>query len=139
MRKDILTTSIIAVIVVGVFVYLYYFNKNSDTNNVGKIQNLNIRMTYTPDSEVKFSIDERENKNELELTVNLKNNSTSNIKINGVLSEETKNVIKECLIKLLKTSYENQIPKQNDVLTLQKIIIEYKDEDGRNPLIWLAE
>jgi len=96
-----------------------------------------IQMTYTPNFNLQFSIDQ--GKNELELTVDLKNNSTSNVKIVGVFSAETQSVVRECLKKLLKASYLDRVSKQNDVLTFQNIIIEYRDETGKNPLIWIVE
>jgi hypothetical protein len=78
----------------GLGYYEINYIKNNDIIVNGKetkTVKLNINMQYTPDSEVKISIDE--DKNELDMVINLTNNSTSNVKIIGIISKESKNII----------------------------------------------
>jgi hypothetical protein len=106
--------------------------------------NLIIKMTYAPDSQITISIDEKNarkvaDKNELDITLNLSDKSTSNVKIIGVFSKQNQRIIKECLKKLLESSYTNQVPRQNDVLIAQTLIYNYANEEGVHPLIWIGE
>jgi len=106
-----------------------------------KKNNFNIKMTYTPDTEVKLSIDEGEKNaytGEIELTIDLISKTTSNVKIVGVFTENAKNAIRESLKKLFEYSYKRQ-PEQHDVLSTQGIILLYKNAENINPILWLAE
>jgi hypothetical protein len=133
----------------GYYEINYTDYKNDIINGVEtKSVNYIIKMTYAPKEKLTFSIDEqngrsgsrKENeKNELELTIDLVDKSSSNVKINGVFSEETKNVVKEALKKILESSYTNQIPRKDDVLIAQIVIYKITNEDGLHPLLWLAE
>jgi hypothetical protein len=121
--------------------------KNDIINGVEtKSINYIIKMTYAPKEKLTFSIDEqngrkgKENeKNELELTIDLVDKSSSNVVIKGVFSQDTKNAVKESLKKLLQSSYTNQIPRKDDVLIAQIVIYKITNEEGLHPLLWLAE
>ena len=98
-------------------------------------------MTYTPDTSVKLSLDEGEKgayTGEIELTIDLVNKTTSNVKIAGVFSDNAKNAIKESLKKLFEYSYKRQ-PTQHDVLSAQGVILNYKNAQNINPILWLVE
>jgi hypothetical protein len=106
-----------------------------------KKNNFNIKMTYTPDVEVKLSLDEGEKgayTGEIELIIDLINKTTSNVKITGVFSDNAKNAIKESLKKLFEYSYKKQ-PKQHDVLSAQAVILKYKNAENINPILWLVD
>jgi len=118
--------------------------KNEIINGVEtKSVNYIIKMTYAPKIELTFSIDEQNGRigkeNELELKIDLENKVSSNVVIKGVFSEQTKNVVKESLKKILESSYTNQVPKRDDVLTAQIVIYKITNKDGLHPLLWLAE
>jgi hypothetical protein len=106
---------------------------NVETKNV----NLSIKMTYAPDSQITVSIDE--GKNEIDFNIDLKNKSMSNIKIIGIISQESQNVIQECLKKLLKSSYTNQVALESDVLKTQAIIFKFRNDENMNTIYWMAE
>ena len=106
---------------------------NVETKNV----NLSIKMTYAPDSQITVSIDE--GKNEIDFNIDLKNKSMSNVKIIGIISQESQNVIKECLKKLLKSSYTNQVAIESDVLKTQAVIFKFRNDENMNTIYWMAE
>ena len=127
-----------------------YTNYKNDIINGIETKSVNyiIKMTYAPKKNITISIDEqngrsgtrKENeKNELEIIIDLIDKSSSNVVIKGVFSEQTKNVVKESLKKILESSYTNQIPRKDDVLIAQIVIYKITNEDRLHPLLWLAE
>jgi hypothetical protein len=106
---------------------------NIETKNV----NLSIKMTYSPDNQITVSIDE--GKNEIDFYIDLKNKSMSNIKIIGIISQESQNIIQECLKKLLKSSYTNQVALESDVLKTQAVIFKFRNDENMNTIYWMAE
>jgi hypothetical protein len=120
------------------YVIDYTVYKDIVINNVEvKNVNLSIKMTYTPDSQITVSIDE--GKNEIDFNIDLKNKSMSNVKIIGIISQESQNVIKECLKKLLKSSYTNQVAIESDVLKTQAVIFKFRNDENMNTIYWMAE